>query len=85
MGILFDRALSDVVAADLDRATSAPRACLFCRWWQEDREDQRSPRWGACLRPAGQPPALFHALAEDEAMGARLMTHPKHYCAEFDS
>lgn len=64
-----------------DRET---RACWLCRFWQEERDDQRQPRWGTCLRPAAQPPPLAFPVAEDPTYGCRLMTHPKFYCSEWD-
>lgn len=66
------------------QGTRDQRACWLCRFWQEERDDQRQPRWGNCLRMAAQPPPLMFAVAEDSNMGATLMTHPKFWCAEFD-
>ncbi len=60
------------------------RACWLCRYWSEERDDPRQPRWGNCLRMATNPPPLMFPMSEDPTMGTRLMTHPKFYCSEFD-
>ncbi len=60
-----------------------PRACWLCRFWQENREDERQPRWGTCLRMGSQPFPLMYALSEDPEMGATFVTHPKFYCSEY--
>lgn len=66
------------------RGSRETRACWLCRFWQEERDDPRQPRWGACLRMASQPPPLMAPVGQELSEAAMLMTHPKFYCSEFD-
>ena len=59
-------------------------ACVVCRYWRQNRDDERTPQWGTCLRMSVQPFPGMVAVSEDPELGAMLITHPKHYCSEFE-
>lgn len=63
----------------------ATRACFTCRYWQEMRDDARSPRWGTCVRMSVQPFPGMMPMSEDPEMGAMLTTHPQFFCSEHES
>ncbi len=77
------RVLEELI--DMVRNKDSPlKACFICRYWQEQRDDPRQPRWGSCVRMSTQPAPGMMAMSEDPEMGAMLVTHPQHYCSEFE-
>ena len=68
---------------ELLRGGREKQACWMCRFWVENRDDERQPRWGTCTRMATQPFPLMFPMSEDPELGAMLITHPKFHCSEY--
>ncbi len=70
---------------DMVRNKDRPlKACFICRYWKEERDDPRQPRWGTCLRMSVQPFPGMMPMSEDPEMGAMLTTSPRFWCSEYE-